>query len=518
MSFLGLDVGTTGCKAVAVDGEGRVIAQSYRDYRLVCPRPGWNELDAALLWEAIGQVVAEVSRRAAADPVKALSVSSQGEAVAPVAKDGRALGNFIVTFDNRAEPQSAWWGRKLGRKALFEVTGMPLHPMYSINKIMWIRENDPPAFSRAWKFLCIEDFVICRLTGAAVIDYSLAARTMGFDVVGRKWSERILSCAGIGGELLAEPRPSGCAVGTVKAETADELGLGRNVIVATGGHDQPCGALGAGAVRAGLMMNAIGTSDVLCPVFEKPVLSARMLKDNYCCYPHVVAGEYVSISFNLTGGLLLRWYRDTFCREEVGEAEKTQADPYDLIIARASPQPADLYVLPHLVGSGTPTLDSRSRGAIVGLTLQTTKADLSRAMLDSNNYDLRLNMEKLLEVGIPVQEIRAVGGGAKSGTWLQLRADVLGKRVSVPAVAEAASLGAAILAAVSAGHFPSAQAGADAWVKEARAYEPDLREHERYETRYRDYLKLYPCLKKAGLGYGSGPGAGEKGRQGRLTA
>lgn len=501
MSFMGLDVGTTGCKAIAVNGDGRVIAQAYRDYPLVSPRQGWNELDSTVVWKSIQHVISAASHQVESDPVEAVSVSAQGEAVVAVGKRGDTLCNFIVTFDNRSEPQSRWWEKKLGKRALFEVTGMPLHPMYSINKIMWIKENSPETYSGAWKFLCMEDFVIFRLSGRPVIDFSLAARTMCFDVASKTWSEKVLSCADVDVGLLSVPRPSGFPVETIRSEMASELGLRAGVIVATGGHDQPCGALGAGAVRPGMMMNAIGTSDVLCPTLKDPVLSASMLKSNYCCYPHVIKDAYTTITFNLAGGLLLRWYRDTFCQEEVREAEKAHADPYDIIIARASRHPADVYFLPHLVGSGTPTLDSESRGAITGITLGTTKSDLSRAVLDSNNYDLKLNMDTLQKVGIPIEEIRAIGGGSKSATWLQMRADVLGKRISVPEVSEAASLGAAILAGVARGHFSDVHAGAEAWVKVARAYSPDMKMHEEYKGRFQNYLKLYPAMKKAGLAY-----------------
>jgi xylulokinase len=248
-------------------------------------------------------------------------------------------------------------------------------------------------------------------------------------------------------------------------------------------------------------MNAIGTSDVLCPTLEGPVLSALMLKNNYCCYPHVLRDAYTSITFNLTGGLLLRWYRDTFCQEEIREARELGSDPYEVIIARSNPEPVDIYVLPHFVGSGTPTLDPKSRGAFVGLTLQTSKGDLSRAILDSTNYDLRLNLDCLKGVGIPVEELSAVGGGSKSASWLQMRADVLGAQVSVPQISEAASLGAAILAAVSTGFFADAQAGSREWVKAARTFEPDSRMHDRYTEKYANYLKLYPCLRMAGIRY-----------------
>lgn len=496
MSLLGLDIGTTGCKAVAFDEEGSLLARAYREYSLLHPKPGWAELDVNLLWKKIKEVIFDVANKTRSDPIKALSVSTQGEAVVPVTKDGKPLYNFSVSFDKRTEPQCQWWQEEIGKEEIFQITGMPLHPMYTINKIMWLKENRRDIYRKAWKFLCVEDFVIFKLGAFPAINHSLAARTMCFDIREKKWSEKILSLAGVRKELLSEPKPSGCPVGKVNSKIAEELNLKSDVVVVTGGHDQPCGALGAGVVSPGLVMNAIGTSDVLCPAINEPLLNKEMLGNNYCCYPHTCPDIYITISFNLTGGLLLKWYRDTFCFEEKMEAERAGRDVYDIIVERANPEPVDIYILPHFVGSGTPTLDSKSKGAILGLTIDTTKEDISRAILDSNNYDLRLNMDKLKEAGIPMEEIRTIGGGAKSKKWLQLRANVLGKRVCTLKVSEAVSLGAAILAGVGINIFTSPQQGAQQWVKTDRAFEPDVKQHSQYRERYQNYLKIYPALKE----------------------
>jgi len=496
MSFLGLDIGTTGCKAVVFNEEGALLSGAYREYPLLHPNPGWMELDANLLWEKVKEVIRDVASKTHLDPIKALSVSTQGEAVVPVTKDGRPLYNFSVSFDNRTESQYQWWQEKIGKEEIFQITGMPLHPMYSINKIMWLKENRRDIYRKAYKFLCVGDFVMFRLGASPAIDYSLAARTMCFDIREKRWSEKILSLAGVSKEFFSEPKPSGCPVGKIDSRIANELGLKSDVVIVTGGHDQPCGALGAGVVSPGLVMNAIGTSDVLCPAIKKPLLNNKMLENNYCCYPHTCPDIYTSISFNLTGGLLLRWYRDTFCFEEKMEAKEAGRDVYDIIIDRVNPKPVDIYILPHFVGSGTPTLDPKSKGAILGLTINTTKEDISRAILDSSNYDLRLNMDKLEETGIPMEELRVIGGGAKSKKWLQLRADVLGKRVCTLEVSEAASLGAAILAGVGIGSFDSPQEGARKWVKIDRVFEPDIKQRSQYRERYHNYLKIYPTLKQ----------------------
>jgi len=495
LSLLGLDIGTTGCKAVAFDLEGRIIAQAYYEYPLLHPQPGWVELNTELLWIKIKQVLKNVASQTRKDPPEALGISCQGEAVVPVDKKSKALYNFIVTFDKRTELQSQWWDERLGREKIFQITGMPLHPMYTINKIMWFKEKKPEIYKKTWKFLCMEDFVIFKLGLLPTIDYSLAARTMAFDIRKETWSEKILSLAGIDINLLAEVKPSGYAVGKVPLSVAQELGLQQRLVVSAGGHDQPCGALGAGVTKPGLAMNAIGTSDVLCPAFASPIFDKKMLENGYCCYHHTYPNTYTTISFNLTGGLLLKWYRDNFCFEERIQAEKIGKDVYDVIVERIHNEPVDVYILPHFVGSGTPTLDSRSKGAILGLTLDTTKRHLSRAVLDSNNYDLRMNAERLEHLGISIGEIRVIGGGAKSKIWMQLRADVLAKKVRTLKVSEAASLGAAILAGASIGRF-SIQEGASRLVHIDKTFQPNIHEHEKYTERYQRYLEIYPALKQ----------------------
>lgn len=495
MSLLGLDVGTTGCKAVAFNLEGQILSAGYREYSLSHPQPGWSELDSELIWERVKEVIAEAVSRTKSDPIQSLSVSVQGEAVTPVDKEGKSLYPFSVSFDQRTHSQCQWWESMVGKKKLFQITGMPLHPMYTINKIMWFKQQRPDIYSKTWKFLCVEDFINLRLGADAVMDYSLAGRTMAFDVRKKRWSEEILSLGGVERELLPQVEPSGARIGEVAPELAQELGLGKGVIIATGGHDQPCGALGAGIVEEGMAMNATGTSDVICPAFRNPILTQGMLENNYCCYPHVYEDMFVTIAFNLTGGLLLRWYRDTLCQKEVKEANESGRDVYDLIVEQASDEIARAFILPHFVGSGTPTLDSASRGAILGLALDTTKADLSRAVLDSTNYEMKLNIERMEKVGIKIEELRAIGGGAKSERWLQLKADTFGKRILTLEVSEAACLGAAMLGGLAAGVFPSLKEAVERMVTVKQVYEPEPAAHAKFEEKYAHFIQIYPLLK-----------------------
>ena len=495
MSLIGLDVGTTGCKAVAFAEEGDELATAYREYPLQHPKPGWSELSAHAIWQGTQDVLLSVGALLGNDPPAALSVSCQGEGVTPIDRNGKTLNDIVVTFDERTIPQFEWWQSRLGRKRIFQITGMPLHPMHTINKIMWFRENRPDIFEATHKFLCVEDFILFKLSDELTTDYSLAARTMAFDVRTREWSDEILSAAQIDRSLLPDVRPSGEVVGRIRSDVARALSLPVDMQIATGGHDQPCGALGAGIVAEGLAMNATGTSDVICPALTKPVLTKKMLDNNYSCYPHVYPDLYCSIGFNLTGGLLMRWYRDVLCAGEVLEAEKRGCDPYEIIVETASRHKARPLFLPHFVGSGTPTLDPMSRGGLFNLTIDVDKSELNRAVLDSTNYAMRLNIEMMEESGIKIERLRAIGGGAKSSKWLQLKADVFDKPVESLAISEAAALGAALLAGKAIGTYSNFSEAVNSIVRVQRTFTPRKSETDEYEEHYQDYKHLYPAVR-----------------------
>ena len=497
MSLIGLDVGTTGCKAVVFDEYGNELMQAYREYPLLHPQPGWSELSTTTIWLAVQEVLAHVAKAiGTSDPPQAISVSCQGEAVAPIAKDGQALYNFSVSFDDRTMPQYRWWLEHVGKEKIFQITGMPLHPMHSINKIMWFQENRPDIFAKTWKFLCVEDYVIFKLSGELAIDHSLAARTMAFDIRTRQWSAEMLQAVNIDRDILAVPFPSGTVVGIIQPTLAQGLFLPRHTKIVTGGHDQPCGALGSGVIKEGLAMNATGTSDVICPAISEPILTNKMLRNNYSCYPHTFADYYCSIGVNLTGGLLLRWYRDVLCAGECAEAQHRDCDPYQVIIEHASTEIARPMFLPHFVGSGTPTLDPISRGALVNMTIDVDKGELNRAVLDSLNYEMRYNIEAMEDAGIPIGTIRAIGGGAKSERWLQLKADVFGKPVELLEVTEAAALGAAFLAGQAIGIYTNIASDIQHIVRPKKCFEPDMQQHELYAERYASYKDIYPTIRE----------------------
>jgi len=495
MSLLGLDIGTTGCKAVVFDVEGKVLSQAYREYPLIHPQPGWAELDMDIVLRKIEESIQEASVQSKKDPIKALSISTQGEAFVPVDKKGNLLAHSPISFDNRAKDFIPWWEETLGAERIMRITGMPLHSMFTLSKVMWLRENYPDIYSRTWKFLCCEDLVIYKLGLTPTIDYSLASRTMAFDILDRKWSEEILSTANIDKSLFPDLAPSGTLVGEIPRKITNRLSLPSKVAVVTGGHDQACGALGAGVKEEKVAMDAIGTVECIASIFKEPHLDKEMLEKNFACYPHVVPPFYITLAFNFTGGCLLRWFRDTLGKEEREKAKKRDEDVYSILIDEASYKPSSLFLLPHFTTTGTPYMDTASSGAVLGLSLNTSKSDLIKAILEGISFEMKYNLSLLEGIGIPISELRAIGGGAKSRKWLQLKADLYDKKVVSLQISEAASLGAAILAGVAIGEYKSIDEAVDTAVKKKEVFYPRREEAKIYQEKFQIYEDIYPTLR-----------------------
>jgi xylulokinase len=452
------------------------------------------ELDPEEVWNAVKGVIRQVTQAIPDDPVRALSVSTHGESVVPVDAQGRFLCRFITALDTRAAKETEWWGERLGKDRLFQITGMPLHPMYTVNKLMWLRQHQPDIFAAARRFLCMQDFIFHQLGLDPAMDYSLATRTMAFDVNQLAWSGEILSLAQLDVEQLSRALPSGSVLGEIAPSIAEELGMAPGAVGVTGGHDQPAGALGCGAIAEGIAMDSTGTVECVAVASPKLVLGTELLEGNLPIAPHTVAGMYLVLGYSSTGGALLRWYRDNFASAELQEAERTGQDVYDLILEQAVEGPSSVLILPHFFGSGTPWMDPDSKGAILGLDMTTNKGQIIKGILDSVTYETKLSVDVMETAGISVRELRAIGGGAKSPRWLQTKADIFGKPVVAMDVSEAACLGVAVLAGVATRSFSSIEEGVARMVRVKRIYEPDMAMHERYMQKAQRFAQVYPTL------------------------
>ncbi len=490
MSLLGIDVGTTACKAVAFDLAGRPLAAASREYPLLTPKPGWIELDSDVVWDAVRATVREVNA-ALADPVASVAISAQGEAVTPIGEDGTALAPSQITFDTRTVAQSDRLEQAIGRERLARISGHPPHPMYTIAKMMWWAENAPEMVQKTWKFLCYGDLVSWRLGGEAAIDFTMAARTQAFDVETCRWSEEILAAAGIAATTLPTAVPSGTAIGRVDPRLARELGFRDEPSIVAGGHDQSCGAFGAGISDPGEAMFAIGTTVCLAPVFAQR--QERLIGTSYPCYPHVASGQWITLAGNFTGGSLLCWFRDTLGEPDVTRAAETGQDVYDLLTAAAGDEPSSLLVLPHFAGSGAPNNDPLSKGAILGLTFGATRGQIVRALLEGIMFEIALNRETLAQSGIELTGVVATGGGARSDRWLRIVADILGVPVRRSAQTEAACWGVARLAGEGAGLLQPGGVMGEPCATDL--FLPDPVRSGYYRDRFAVYRELYGALR-----------------------
>ncbi len=494
MSYLGLDVGTTGCKAVVFDAEGNLLSTAYREYPLLTPLPGGAEIDSVRVCENCMEVIREAAAACPDDPVRGIGISSQGEAFTPVSAEGQILANAMVSSDARAEPMVTPWSQQFGLQRLYEITGHTSHPMFTLFKLLWLRDNQPDVWQAAAKFYCFEELIQWRLGLEPAISWPLAGRTMLFDVRAHEWDEGILSEVGLDRERLAPAVPSGMAVGTIPSSVAAELGLPEDVPVVAGGHDQPCGALGAGVVEPGVAMYATGTVECICPAFDRPMLEESFFKNNLCTYDFTADDMYTTVLFSLTGGNLLQWFRDQWGRTEMEEAERTGNDVFDLLLGNMDPEPTDLLALPYFTPSGTPYFDAKTPGAVLGLRMSTTRGQVLRALLEGIALEMRLNVDILEDAGLNVREFRAVGGGAKNPALTQLKADVLGRPITTMAVTEAGCLGVAMLACAADTGTPLAQL-VETWVKQQSVVEPDSTRTAFYNERFQAYKELYPAIR-----------------------
>ncbi len=495
MSYLGIDIGTTGCKAVAFSEAGEQIALAYRDYPVTSPQAGRAELDPKLVMDRCFEVIHEAAAACASDPVQSLGVSSQGEAFTPVGPDGELLANAMVSSDARAAQIASDWSRDFGAERLYQITGHTPAAIFTLFKLLWLRDNQPEVWNRARAFYCFEDLLHWRLGIEPAMSWPLAGRTMLFDVRKHEWSPEILDAVGLDAGKLARPLASGEVVGTIPAGVARELGLPDGVRVVAGGHDQTCGALGAGVVAPGRAVYGMGTVDCITPAFGSAVFSSDLFANNLATYDFTVRGMYTTVAYSLTGGNLLQWFRDQFGSEEVARARDVGGSAYDLLLDAMPDEPANLLVLPYFTPSGTPYFDAEVPGAILGLRLTTTRHELLRGLLEGVALEMRLNLDILNRSGIPVKELVAIGGGARNCKWLQLKSDVLNTPITVAAVTEAGCMGVATLGAAAVTGEPVTSL-AERWVRIVDTLQPDPANAGAYAERYETYTRLYPAMKQ----------------------
>lgn len=498
MNYMGVDIGTSGCKAVVFDENGQQLVAANSEYQVIFSGDDVAELNSDEVIEKCFDVIKECTGHVEPASVKGLSISSQGEAFTAIGPNKETLCNAMISSDMRSHSYVNSWPQEFGEEKLYQITGHTAHPMFTLFKLLWLKDNRPEIWSKARFFLCFEDLLQFRLGLEPAISWSLAGRTMIFDVRKHEWSTDILRALEISEKQLAKPVPSGGIVGKIDARVARNIGLSVDTFVVAGGHDQPCGALGAGVTEPGMAMYATGTVDCITPAFADPIFTEELRKNNLCTYDHTVKGMYATVAFSLTGGNILKWFRDEFGAEEVAEAERTGVSAYELLLKIVGNKPSSLLVLPYFTPSGTPYFDTRTKGAIFGMRLSTSRGEFVRALLEGVAFEMRFNLEILEMSGYKINELRAIGGGAKSVIWTQLKADVIGKKITTLSVTEAGCLGVAMLA-YAADIGKSVRELATRWVKPLSVVYPQAENKRWYDERFKLYRKLYSNVREIPL-------------------
>jgi xylulokinase len=484
MSLLGIDIGTTGCKAALFDSAGTVIASDYREYDIIRQLPGQAELDSADVWNKVRQVISSCAGQAGTDRIEALSVASMGEAMVPVDVQGRICGRSILGTDTRGAKYLDRLTARIPAEEIYRITGQAAGSGYALPNLCRIKAEEPELYQQVFKFLSWADFITFMLTGKMAANYSLACRTLLFDCKADCWSQAIADAAEFDPDKLPDLLPSGQSLGAISGKMSRELGLPSDVQVVTGTHDQCAATLGAGVSKAGTAMLGLGTYACMVMAHEDPDADSLFARLGVNIEDHAIPGQYVSFIYHGSGGALIKWLRDEMFRDLQGD------NAYSRMFAELGGMKDIPVVLPYFAETGPLDYAAGGRGGICGLSFSHSRADILNAALQGITFYFKDALDRLRSGGSPVRSIHVSGGGAESEAWLQMIADILDIPVIKPQVKECGALGAAIVAGVGTGRYRSFDEAISGLVKIENEFRPQ-HEHKKYYTAaFRQYSSL----------------------------
>ena len=494
--LLGVDVGTTGTKAMVFGLSGDAVGTGYEEYICDYPRPNWVEQDAALLASAVRRVVREAVNAAGVPPesIVSLAVSAQRDCLLLVDAEDKPL-KMISWLDNRADEQVEKIEKETGADEFYRLTGLPLSTAWILPKIMWVQENDPVMWEKTARVVQLHDFILHSLGADNYYNDMPDASFWGFYETDKMdWNMGIAEKYGISSNKLPIVKSPGAKVGYVSAEVSKETGLSENTLLCVGAGDQNCAGTGAGVVRPGAASVSLGTGGLAIVFLDRPF---RDKQGKGIITINAVHGNWQIEGLQNGSAGVLRWFRDQLALYDKAEAEKDGEDAYariDRLIAKSKQGADGLVFLPYLASANTPRYDQDARGTLVGLSLIHTRGDIARAVMEGITLDQKDILTSIRAAGVEIERIRIMGGATKSELWNQLQADCYGVPVETLKITDAAVMGAAICAGVGAGIYPDIPSAADALVRVDRTYMPSPDMVEFYDESYRLYVKTYEAL------------------------
>lgn len=498
MYLMGLDVGTSSIKVLIIDYGGNVIARSSEEYPIYSPLPEYAEQDPDLWWDAAKNSIKAALKSSGLNPseISAVGLSGQMHGTVLIGRDMRPLRPAIIWSDKRSASQCNEFYEKIGREKVLNTVCNPVMPGFMGPTLLWIKENENKIFNNIFRVLLPKDYIMHKLTGMTATDFSDASATLLFDVKRRMWSDEIVSALNLPIEALPEVFESTSVIGGISKKASEETGLHAGTPVAAGAGDSQAGAIGCGVIKAGVASSNIGTGGQIFTALDELIVDPKNRVHTFC---HAVPNKWCLQGAILSAGLSLRWFRDNFAHMEKVVGLSSNIDPYDLLskeAEKAEPGCSGLIFLPYLLGERSPHMDPKARGGFLGLMLQHSRQHFIRAIMEGVVYALRDCLEIFRELGVEIEKIIARGGGSRSNLWRQIQADIFNSPIIKTRVEDDSAFGAALLAGVGVGMYPSLEKACAEAVKTISVNEPNKERVKIYEETYsRVYRNLYPSLK-----------------------
>jgi len=496
--LIGIDIGTSNTKILIIDDSGKLVAKASGGYPISSPRPGYAEQDPEWWWYAVKASIKEALKSSPVDPseISAIGLSGQMHGTVLLGKDCIPLRPAIIWTDKRSSSQCMEFYEKIGREKVLDIVCNPITLGFMGPSLLWVDENEPSIFNETFKVLLPKDYVRFKLTGSFATDTSDASATLLFDVKRREWSHYLFSQLGIPPEIFVKVFESTEVTGEISAEGSESTGLPRGIPVVAGGGDSPVGAVGCGAIKAGVVSSNIGTGGQTFITLDGFKVDPEYRIHTFC---HAVPGKWYLQGAILSAGLSLRWFRDNFAHLEKSVGALCNIDPYDLLSKEAElaePGCKGLIFLPYLIGERSPHMDPNARGGFFGLTFEHGRAHLIRAVMEGVVYALRSCLEIFNELEIKTEKVIARGGGSRSSLWRQIQADIFNAEVVKTEVEEEAAFGAALLAGMGVGVYRDLEEASEKTIRIVSSESPNEERVKIYEKYYsKVYRNLYPSLR-----------------------
>ena len=493
---IGCDIGSQSLKAILLSADGRLCGEANVSYPIHYPRPTWAEQPAGAWITALEEAVRTVltDSNISRDLVRGIGLDAQVDSVVAIDADGKALYPAIIWMDRRAVEQCQVVEKRFDQDRVFEITGLNLDASHVAPKIRWLLDTEPRLMEQARYFLMVGSYVAYCLTGELGVDYSNASSTILMDVRKRCWSATLCEAFDIPIEKLAPILPSTSVLGRLRPKIAERMGINPDTQVILGSGDEHAACLGAGVTRPGLVCDIAGTAEPVCATSLVPAFDQTRLVETHC---HADPSLWLLENPGFVSGANYRWFRDQFASPEIHAAASNGTNPYDILnemAATVPPGSEGLLLLPCLMGAMAPTWNALARGTFFGFTLAHTRAHFVRALLEGSAYAVRDITDQMRAIGLPLEKIHVVGGGARSALWRQIKADVTGLPVALPQTIETTGLGAAMIALVGTGLCSSLEEAVELVVRIVETREPDPHTQAIYEQYYMLYRSTYYAL------------------------